>query len=84
MAQGVALISPLADHDLPATPHIEPIQSCFRAAGVISDDPYPTALKSTYQLPHGAGISSWLAAMKGQHDHKSQDVKHHPISITTT
>jgi hypothetical protein len=77
MAQGVALIAPLADHDVPTSPHVDPFKRWFTAAGVISDDFDPTALKSTHQLPHGAFISAWLAAMERQHDDKSQDIEHH-------
>jgi len=76
MAQGAALIAPLAYHNFPASPHVEPFKGCFTAAGVVSDDFDPTALKSIHQLPHGAGISAWLAAVEWQHDDKSHDIDH--------
>ena len=77
MAQGAALIAPPADHHFPTSPHIEPFKRCFIAAGVISDDLHPPALKSSHQLRHGAGISAWLAAVEWQHDDKRQDIEHH-------
>ena len=81
MAQGVALIAPLADHYFPASPHVEPFKRCFSASGVISDDLYPTALKPPHQLAHGAGIRAWLAALEWQHDDKRQDIEHHHCMI---
>ena len=81
MAQGVALIAPLADHDLPASPDVEPFKRCFIASAVISDDLHASALKPTHQLAHGAGIRAWLAAVEWQHDDKRQDIKHHHCVI---
>jgi hypothetical protein len=77
MAQGVALIAPPAKHNLAASPHIEPFKRWFTATGVIRDDLHPPALKSSHEFPHGAWISSGLAAMEWQHDDKSQDIEHH-------
>ena len=77
MAQSVALIAPLADHYFPASPHVEAFKGCFTAAWVIIDDFDTTGVKPSHQLPHGAFISAWLAAMEWQHDDKSQDIEHH-------